>query len=291
MANKSRDYPPDKSPLITVLRLLGKLLPGDYLKTIFYLNVIAWPRRVMRLCLGSFYRMDHIYEVLKEFKSAYTGNFSILEFGTADGYAFTKMLYATKYLGMDKRVVVHAFDSFEGMPAAVDAKDQDVIANDNWVQGQFRGRYEELEEYCHRRYNNYSIHKGYFEKTLTDEVLASLKSNLPILVWFDCDYYTSCRTVFERLYPFLPSGCVIYFDDYNLNFGSRFTGEAALVYQINQGLFGKGLELVLDRNLSLNSTKVYRFINFFQSDIRYERLSKGNWASQLRVRTNDSPLP
>lgn len=265
-------------------------MPGNYLKTTLYLNVISKPRKVLRNLLNSFYRLDHIYDVLKEFKSTYKGKFSILEFGTADGYSFTKMLYATKYLHMDERVIVQAFDSFEGMPAAIDLKDQDMIANDGWVEGQFRGNYKELEDYCRQRYKNYRIHKGYFEETLTNEFLNSLKTHLPILVWIDCDYYSSARTVFERLIPYLPSGCVIYFDDYDFNFGSRFTGEARLIHEINHGVFGDKIELVLDRNLSLNSNRVYRFIDY-ESDLQYERLFKENWASQLRRRTNDSPMP
>jgi len=281
---------PDKSPLIKILRLIGKFLPGDYLKTTFYLNAIAKPRKALRLLLNSFYRMDHIYEVLQEFKSTYKGNFSILEFGTADGYSFTKMLYATKYLQMEERVIVHAFDSFEGMPAAVDSKDQDLIANYGWVEGQFQGNYQELDNYCHQRYKNYQLHKGYFEETLTDELLQSLKIDLPILVWIDCDYYSSARTVFERLIPYLPSGCVIYFDDYDFNFGSRFTGESRLIYEINHGRLRDDIELVLDRILSLNSNRVYRFIHY-QSGIQYERLFKENSAAQLRRRTNDSPMP
>src|SRR5512147_1381886 len=96
-----------KSPLIIILHLFGKLLPGDYLKTLWYLNLVARPRKAIRLALNTFYRMDHIYDVLNEFGRRYSGRFSILEFGTADGYAFTKMLYATKYLRMDDRVVVH----------------------------------------------------------------------------------------------------------------------------------------------------------------------------------------
>ena len=50
--------------------------------------------------------MDHIYAVLREFRNSYRGNASILEFGTSDGYAFTKMLYATNYLGLTDRVAV-----------------------------------------------------------------------------------------------------------------------------------------------------------------------------------------
>lgn len=281
---------PDKSPFIILLRRLGQLLPGNYLKTKVYLNLVHKPRKILRRLLNSFYRMDIIYEVIQEFKNQYKGNFSILEFGTADGYSFTKMLYATKYLDMDNRITVHTFDSFEGMPASVDAKDKDVIADDGWVEGQFKGRYQELEDYCRSHYKNYQIHKGYFQDTMTDENLSFLKNNLPILVWIDCDYYSSTRTVFDKLIPYLPNGCVVYFDDYDFNFGSRFTGEARIVYEINQGLLGEGIELILDRELSLNSNRVYRFIRF-ESDLHFERLYKRNLASQLHQRTNDSPMP
>src|SRR5207249_5957248 len=109
-------------------------LPGHYLKTAFYLNFIDKPRRLLRLAMNTFYRIDHVYAVLKEFRRDYHGKFSILEFGTSDGYAFTKMLYATKYLGMADRVVVHTFDSFEGMPAPRDERDRDLVAANDWVE-------------------------------------------------------------------------------------------------------------------------------------------------------------
>ncbi len=46
--------------------------------------------------------MDHIYDVLKEFKRI-EGKFSILEFGVAEGVSFTKHLFATKYMRMDDK--------------------------------------------------------------------------------------------------------------------------------------------------------------------------------------------
>ena len=280
----------DKSGFITLLRGFGKLLPGDYLKTFAYLNAIHKPRKLVRLCLESFYRMDHVYDVLTEFKKTYRGNFSILEFGVADGYAFTKKLYATRYLKIDDRIVVHGFDSFEGMPEATLQADQDLVANDGWVPEQFKASVERLDSYCKQHYRNYRLHEGYFEQTLTDELLATLEQDLPILIWIDCDYYTSAKSVFERLIPYIPTGCVIYFDEYEFNFGSRFTGEARIVYEINHGGFGEGIELIKDEGLSLNSNRVYRFINT-KIGTHYERIRPLNTADELRTRTNDSPLP
>ena len=288
---KNASYTVNRSGLATCLRFLSKVLPGDYLKTLAYINLIQRPRTILRLVLDAFYRIDHIYAVLREFKRNCTGKFSILEFGTSDGYAFTKMLYATRYLGMDDRVWVHAFDSFEGMPPARDLKDLDLVSDDSWVQGEFRGRYKELQEYCFQHYRNYEIHKGYFNQTLTDTFLSSLQIYQPILVWIDCDYYSSAKAVFERLIFHLPNGCVVYFDEFEkLNFGSRFTGEARLVHEINHGHFGEDIELVLDSELSLNTKRVYRFIRF-DSNLHYHPLSRDHSVTQVHYRTNDSPLP
>jgi hypothetical protein len=280
----------DKSAFITALRFIGKLLPGNYLKTAFFVNVIARPRKSMRLLLNAFYRMEHVYEVLREAKRQYQGNFSILEFGTSDGYAFTKMLYAVRYNGMADRVIVHGFDSFEGMPPPRGRIDQNVVTNDSWVEGEYRGHYEELDQYCRSRYSNYRLHKGYFESTLTDEFLASLHENLPILVWIDCDYYSSARTVLERLVPHLPSGCVLYFDDYDINYGSRLTGEARAVHELNTGHFGEGIELVPDQQLSLGSRRIYRFVRL-EHGPQFQPRERGHNAERVRSRTNDSPLP
>jgi len=279
-----------RSPLITLLRACGALIPGDYLKTAFYRCAISKPRAVLRRALLSFYRFDHVYAVLEEAKAKYQGRFSVLEFGTHLGYAFTKMLYATRYLGMTDRVTVHGFDTFEGLPPPADRRDQNVVgAHDVYVEGQFRGDLERLDGYCRGRYSNYALHKGLFEETLTSELLAVLADQLPLLVWIDCDYYSSTRTVVERLLPYLPSGCVLYFDDYDLNFGSRLTGEARVVHEVNHGLLGEGVDLVLDHALSMDSQRVYRFVRLdggpqYQPASEFE-LNRG------RAPTGGSPLP
>jgi hypothetical protein len=279
-----------RSPLIGLLRGFGVLLPGDYLKTAFYRNLIAKPRAAVRRALLEFYRMDHVYAVLEEVKAKYSGSFSILEFGTHRGYAFTKMLYATEYLGMTDRVTVHAFDTFGGLPPAADRRDQNVVSTtDVFFEGQFLGDYEALDAMCRGRYRNYALHKGLFEDSLTPEVLRTFDTQLPILVWIDCDYYSSTRTVLERLLPYLPNGCVLYFDDYDLNYGSRLTGEARAVDELNHGGFGKDIELVPDRVLSLDSGRVYRFIRL-EGGPTYERVTPFEY-NPGRKPSGGSPLP
>jgi methyltransferase family protein len=281
-----------RPPAIRLLGALGHLLPGDYLKTIFYLNLIEAPRRLLRKALFQFYRYDHVYVVLRDCKKRYQGRFSIVEFGTSAGYSFVKLLYATRFLGLEDRVTVYGFDSFEGMPRAADRRDEDLVEGDCWGEGQFCGSYEELQSHCAKHYKNFRLHKGWFESSVNESTLSPLRTELPILVWIDVDYYSSARTVLEKLIGYLPNGCVIYFDEYdNLNYGSRLTGEARLVHEINHGALGEEIELVLDQELSLNSRRIYRFVRFTDGP-RYVPITRENESAGVSRRPGSgSPLP
>jgi len=228
--------------------------------------------------------------VLREFASRYKGRFSVLEFGTSDGYSFVKLLYATRYLKLADRVVVHTFDSFEGMPTPVDDRDREWIHGDDWVPGEYRGDYASLQRYCAARYDNFEIHRGYFEESIDAAFLASLEATPPILIWVDCDYYSSAKIVLERLIDHIPNGCVIHFDDFELNFGSRWTGEARLVHEINHGSFGEQMELVPDSRLSLQSRRIYRFFRMPPNRV-LEATERHHTARQVRRHTEGSPLP
>jgi hypothetical protein len=189
-------------------------------------------------------------------------------------------------------VTVYGFDSFEGMPPATRRYDEDLVEGDIWGEGQFRGSFEELQRYCAKRYANFRLHKGWFDTSMDAATLSPLRAELPVLVWIDVDYYSSARTVLERLIPYLPNGCVIYFDEYdNLNYGSRLTGEARLVHEINHGLFGEEIELVLDLELSLGSRRVYRFMSLAEGP-RYVPLTRENQAAGVARRPGSgSPFP
>ncbi|MEX2122878.1 MAG: class I SAM-dependent methyltransferase [Woeseia sp.] len=276
--------------MITALRLFAKVLPGDHARAFVYLNLIYKPRSALRSMLNNFYRIDHVYSVIKEFTTTFRGPFSILEFGVADGYSFAKNVFATHYLKASRDIVCHGFDTFEGMPETDDPRDRAGIKGSSWKAGQYRGDYEGLTRYLSDRYDNWRLHKGLFEDSLTPELLEELRVHKPILVWIDCDYYTSARTVMERLIPILPSGAVIYLDEYEFNFGSRFTGEARLVNEINRGDFGADVELVLDKDLSWDLTRCYRFVRE-NPTIRFERMEALGHVEDLRRRGNDSPLP
>jgi hypothetical protein len=290
-AASDETYPAAKPPLIRLLRAFTTLIPSDHLQTAFYLNCVDRPRRFLRSALFAFYRFDHVYAVLREFSRTYRGKFSVIEFGTSDGYAFVKLLYATRYLRLEDRVVVHGFDNFEGLPPPTDARDEDWISRDGWVAGQFKGRYEALDAFCSKRYSNYRLHKGQFDQSIDAAFVASLAEWLPILVWVDADYYSSARTVVERLIDHLPNGCVIYFDELEgFNFGSRLTGEACIVHEVNSGHFGDNVELVPDMQLSLQSRRLYRFVRL-PPNRTFERVVPDNMAHHVRRHSGGSPLP
>jgi hypothetical protein len=273
------------------LRVLGFCLPGDWLKTCVYRNLIARPRKLLSRVATGFYRFDHVLDVLEEGTGTYAGPLTILEFGTAQGYATAKLLYSTRYLRLEDRVTVHGFDSFEGLPTTSEPEDRG-FSGDDWIPGSYRASYETLRQHCEREgYRNCRLHVGYFEDTLTDAVLAELREAQPILVWIDCDLYSSSRTVMERLISILPTGCVIYFDDVEFNYGSRFTGQARLIHEINTGRFGPDLELVLDRELSWNSQRIYRFIRYGDGAISYRPLYRREQPPLARPIGNGSPLP
>lgn len=271
-----------------ILSIIGLLIPGATAKTFVYLNFFYAPRKFLRRFSNGFYRIDHIYEVLREFSQNFEGDFSVIEFGVADGYAFTKKLHAAKYLKVSDRFVFHAFDTFEGLPELEDAVDRSLVSGDDWEAGTYKGRYEELQSYCSEKYGNFELHRGLFEDTLTTEFLETLLTDKPALIWIDCDYYTSAKSIFDKLIPYIPTGCVIYFDDIYYNYSSRFTGEMRVVHEINSGQFGDGIELVPDRALSWDSNRLYRFVNL---EAKTQHALKAKRRDGIRFRKDDSPFP
>ena len=75
------------------------------------------------------------------------------------------------------------------------------------------------------------------------------------------------------------------------NFGSRFTGEMRAVWEINQGAFGDGVELVLDWTVSRAGIRTVST----GSSISRPRCSTGGVSGSsvhhpVRHRRDDSPL-
>lgn len=274
------------------LALSGRLVPGERLRTVLRRGSVAKPRKLLRRAATGFYRIDHVYEVLEEFANEVEGPLSVLEFGTAQGYATAKLLYAIRHLGLEDRVRYHGFDRFEGLPEARNPEDRGFRAND-WIEGSYRASLARIEAHCAAEgYRNAGFHPGYFEATLGPELLAELRTTPPCLVWLDCDLYSSTRTVLERLADVLPTGRVLYFDDIDFNYGSRFSGQARLIHEINHdGLLGADTELLLDRELSRDSGRICRFVRVGERALAHRPRFTRTVPAEARPIGDGSPFP
>src|SRR5690606_4931276 len=102
-----------------------------------------------------------------------------------------------------------AFDSFEGLPAPHDDRDDHPV----WQQGTMVTTPLEFVELCSQRgipRQRYETVKGFY-----DETLPPLKEPQNIaLAYIDCDMYSSAVSVLEFLRPRLKQGMIVAFDDY-----------------------------------------------------------------------------
>ena len=121
-----------------------------------------------------------------------------LEFGVETGASAN---FIARLIGAgNEPAVLHAFDSFEGLP-------------DSW-DGTFetRGKFT-LGGKIPRLPANVEIHKGWFENTLPGFRVDHQDSTISLL-HIDCDLYSSTRTVLEQLGDLLLPGSIVVFDEY-----------------------------------------------------------------------------
>jgi hypothetical protein len=236
-----------------MLRAIARGVPGGYLRSAVEPDWLDWSGRGPAEAISGFCRVDSIHAMLSEFRDNYRGEFSILELGASAGYSFTKMLYAARYLGMEHRVTVHAFD-----PSA-----------DKSLGNERHGRYEHLSNYCTAKYRNFRVHRGELVETMTGAVMESLRRWLPMLVWIDCNRLRSAQKALERLIPYLPDGCVLYFEDSETHDeADRRAGQAYLLERFRRGVFGADIGLLPERRFRVGTQPVYR-VSRFDSALRY----------------------
>lgn len=119
----------------------------------------------------------------------------VLEFGVYRGYTIS--LIREK---LDKSYKVFGFDSFEGLP--------EDWKNTQCQKGFFstNGVIPEIE--------GIKFFKGWFE----DTILQYLKEADTIgLLHVDCDLYSSTKTIFNNLHPYIKKGTIIVFDEWCYN--------------------------------------------------------------------------
>jgi hypothetical protein len=121
-----------------------------------------------------------------------------LEFGVERG---TSANFIARLIGAGTEpTLLHAFDSFEGLPESWDGTFE--------TRGKFT-----VGGKIPRLLANVEIHKGWFENTLPG-FRAGHEGSTISLLHIDCDLYSSTRTVLEQLGDLLLPGSIVVFDEY-----------------------------------------------------------------------------
>jgi len=192
--------------------------------------------------------------------------YSMLEFGVAAGRTFQLLLHFRdvwlRRMSLRNRVVGLGFDTFEGLPPAGEG---DETAP--WQQGDYRGDVDEVQRYLQAcGFRDFTLVKGLFKDTLREQK-DLLHRCPPVFVAVDCDYYSSTIDIFDALLPeFAPHGCMFYFDDVAVDFYSDLTGELRAIAEVNQGRYGKHIQLVhyplwIETGEMRHYKQVYRLVN------------------------------
>jgi hypothetical protein len=176
------------------------------------------------------------------------------EFGTGGGNTLQRALSVLREF--DNTHVV-LFDSFEGLPDASSPRDAHV----GWKTGDFAFSEDYIRGIITK--NEFPLErvrfvKGFFEKSLTQELAEELKATPPAFVTVDVDYYSSTRTVLDWLAPLLVSGSTFYFDDLWSFDGHPEFGQLKALSEFNE-LNKKRGQLV--QNAIFNN-RIYSYFNW-----------------------------
>lgn len=143
-----------------------------------------------------------------------------LEFGVYRGLSFLHAYELAKKNQLDF-MRFYAFDSFEGLPADIDAAEKKY---NHFYEGQYACSEEEFRGILAKagvdlNWGRVTIVPGFYDQILTDE----LKKRLPIkrasVVWIDCDLYESTVPVLDFVTDYITTGSFLVFDDW-FSFGA-----------------------------------------------------------------------
>lgn len=136
-----------------------------------------------------------------------------LEFGVFNGNSIGSMYLALDRMKMKGRLF--GFDAFEGLPEGSENEDDGV-----WKKGFYACSFENMSECLSKRNvpaDAITWVKGWYNETLTSELVsAHAITNLGI-VFIDCDTYSSSKTVLDFIAPLITAPVIICLDDWKLN--------------------------------------------------------------------------
>ena len=132
------------------------------------------------------------------------------EFGLWRGKTFGYALRARERYRQNS-MQLWGFDSFQGLPAIDDSKDN------IWREGDFACSEPELRKILKRKGfsdDKYELVPGFYEETLCDGLHRRLDGRTAAIVYIDCDLYRSTSLVLSFMERYFVNGTILCFDDF-----------------------------------------------------------------------------
>jgi hypothetical protein len=145
------------------------------------------------------------------------------EFGVFKGYSFWLAQKLAAEHGFQPRCF--GFDSFEGLP---EVRGLDQTAHGEFRKGQYacsldavRGNLDSAGIDWQRTH----LVKGFFDRTLTPELIERHRIRRIGVAMIDCDLYESTVTVLDWIRPLMAEGSILIMDDWNCFGGDQNRGQ------------------------------------------------------------------
>lgn len=155
---------------------------------------------------------DDCITLLQKTKGEEIGNY--LEFGIFNGSSIGSMYLAAQKKDL-KSMRFFGFDAFEGLPAGSENEDDGV-----WKKGFYMCSFDKMGQCLARRNidsNKITWIKGWYDKTLNQELIATHSIKKLGIIFIDCDTYSSSKTVLDFIAPLIKEEVIICLDDWKLN--------------------------------------------------------------------------
>lgn len=200
----------------TMLRLPGKLkgiffiCRMDRLVPIYLFKLIAqmadlskWISKHKNICENDFYTIKFNYDKRESLYEQVITTFNLdtnidyLEFGVSNGISFK--WWVNRIKNADARF--YGFDTFTGLPEDWGLFKQGDMGNEN--------KPPVIDD------NRHEFHQGLFQQTLLP-FLASYNSSKRKVIHMDADLYSATLYVLTLITPYIKSGDIIFFDEFNV---------------------------------------------------------------------------
>lgn len=150
------------------------------------------------------------------------------EFGCWGGMTFALAYHESRRHHHQARL--WAFDSFQGLPASCDERDQ----HPQWKEGILATSLDAFHRICASSgipKEAYKVVPGFYEQSLPRLSPDEEPRNIA-LAYVDCDLYSSTKTVLQFLEPRLKHGMIIAFDDYFCWSPTQIAGERRAMLEL-----------------------------------------------------------